>query len=700
MASKADHFEEAIVGYEPGVRREIRALLTAVAGSGDRATIEAMIKAGDLTGLADYVSALYIAAAAPALASLLAVVKAGADLAAVDIREAAKGLPPKPGASPGILFQGAADFGYNPVSSSTISATRTWQGNLIREMGLTAREGIMETVRRGILAGENPRTIARQVKVGLPLTQSQQRIVQSYHANLRRIADDGIRSATTWGIYTPRQIAALKAENPRVFKALNFSAKEMKEGRRWAKISRAAGTLGADAKGRKGSKALGLVDAPETQGGANAYRIGPDGKPLDAMSMWRLRDKTFDPLIYDIVAAHEAGDEAAEAAARARFGAKVDIMATRYRERMVASRAENIARTETMRAANLGSYEAWRQSIEDSDLFEPHMVRRIWRTARDDRVRPSHRRAADQKVGMTEPFHVGGFAVLIPPAGPRCLPGDALVTPIGGVSSVFVRDYLGEFVVIETIGGRKLTITPNHPCLTSEGWIAAEGVEIGDELLAVKGRGFRQANPPHAEPDMQKVADLAQVLTAARPCGSDFHGDAVNGEIAEVFQDIDLMAHLVAGFGEGFAEFDLPPADVMVREAFPGIGGDPLADLRIAALGASGGVVSRGDLLRALVTSHAGPLDPFLLGGSADLDTGLGESFPQGRPADTEGVGQRLDAFAALVERDKVVEIRRVPANGHVFNLETSSGTYIAQGVIVHNCRCHVLYDVDLTGSL
>jgi hypothetical protein len=37
---------------------------------------------------------------------------------------------------------------------------------------------------------------------------------------------------------------------------------------------------------------------------------------------------------------------------------------------------------------------------------------------------------------------------------------------------------------------------------------------------------------------------------------------------------------------------------------------------------------------------------------------------------------------------DKVVQVRREPFSGHVYNLQTTGEWYIASGFIVHNCRC------------
>ena len=730
MARGVDPYREVWKGYEPKVRKAFRAMLKAIPDKSKLGTIQAFIQSGDINGLLNYVSALYIGMAPQAFAVLLATANAAADLAAADIRAAGiklqaaqraaaavgqSGTGPAFGATArldfgdlgnatagdmgGIAFQGAEGFAYNPVNPRSLAATRTWQGNLIREMSERARQGIMDTVREGITRGENPRDIARRVRVNLPLTQSQQKIVGNFHRELQSIAEGGIRSAASWGIYTPKQIRALRDADPEMFRRLNFTASEMREGRRWGKISRAAGTLAPGKDGVKPSRPLGFTGPPETQGGPNAYRLNPDGTPMDGMARWRLRDKTFDPLLYDIVEAREASDKVREAAARAKFEEKIDAMAARYRERWVNHRAENIARTETLRALNLGSYESWRQSIEESDLFEPDQVKRVWKTAGDDRVRMMHRAANGQKVGMNEAFLVDGARHLIPPAGPNCLPGDSLVLPIGGVAAVFVREAHGEFIVVETEGGRRLTVTPNHPCLTAEGWIRPIDLEVGDELIAIKGCGLRENDAPTSETRIEHVADLARDLCpdfSADTLSADFHGDAIDGQVAEVLHDADLMAYLEASLGEGFAKFDLPPPHVVVAGALGRVSERPTSNALEAVTLPTTSRMGGGNLVRALVTSHAGPLDSFLFTSRSEGHSHASQGGSNRSSADSENLSERVDAFATLIELDKVVRISRLPASGHVYNLETSSSTYIAQGILVHNCRCTVKYSVDL----
>ena len=47
-----------------------------------------------------------------------------------------------------------------------------------------------------------------------------------------------------------------------------------------------------------------------------------------------------------------------------------------------------------------------------------------------------------------------------------------------------------------------------------------------------------------------------------------------------------------------------------------------------------------------------------------------------------------LAAFAGDVIPDRIVKIGRRRWSGHVYNLQTDTGWYLANGIITHNCRC------------
>jgi hypothetical protein len=94
----------------------------------------------------------------------------------------------------------------------------------------------------------------------------------------------------------------------------------------------------------------------------------------------------------------------------------VDAYARKYRK----YRAETIARTESMRALNMGTQEAWRQAVQDGKIVED-LIRRFWKVAHDERTCPVCKPIPEMNpngVKLAQPFAT--------PRGPiflgRCTP--------------------------------------------------------------------------------------------------------------------------------------------------------------------------------------------------------------------------------------------------------------------------------------
>lgn len=91
---------------------------------------------------------------------------------------------------------------------------------------------------------------------------------------------------------------------------------------------------------------------------------------------------------------------------RALTAAEADRLTARYADRLLALRGEVIARTETLAALNTAQREAFEQAIDSGGVARQD-VRRVWRTAADERVRSSHQRLNGESVGMDEQFSNG-----------------------------------------------------------------------------------------------------------------------------------------------------------------------------------------------------------------------------------------------------------------------------------------------------
>lgn len=127
----------------------------------------------------------------------------------------------------------------------------------------------------------------------------------------------------------------------------------------------------------------------------------------DAAALTRdLRDRRFDPSVRRAV----EGDEV--------LGAKkIDRMVEQYRSRYLQYRAENIARTETLRTVGHARREALSQTLEQVELPRSSVVR-TWAATQDARTRDTHAEMDGQQVAMDEAFRSPSGAQLM-------FPGDA-----------------------------------------------------------------------------------------------------------------------------------------------------------------------------------------------------------------------------------------------------------------------------------
>lgn len=89
--------------------------------------------------------------------------------------------------------------------------------------------------------------------------------------------------------------------------------------------------------------------------------------------------------------------------------------ANRYAGRLARQRAENIARTETMRASNEGQRQLWRQAQDRGYL--PRAQQRVWIATEDERVCPVCGKLDGKRAALNGQFAGGHDG---PPAHPSC----------------------------------------------------------------------------------------------------------------------------------------------------------------------------------------------------------------------------------------------------------------------------------------
>lgn len=362
--------------------------------------------------------------------------------------------------------------------------------------------------------------------------------------------------------------------------------------------------------------------------------------------------------------------------------------------------AATIARTETAWAYNLASKETWSEAgIEYVS----------WLTVGDDRVRDScleAEAAGILKMGETFPngCQFPGDPMGLPEYVINCFPaGTAMQGSVVAASRV---EYVGPMREIVTRSGLRLSVTPNHPVLTAQGFVPASALVQGDDVLR-HGREVEQAGAEVAD-EQHAPARIEDVFDAIRQEGSastrdarsrDFHGDGAftKGNVEVVLRHRELLVNDESTLSQDGGKGVLVGA--AVSEPIPASSGPSDANLQRVGHAAAGSVCG-SDLPSADAGAHTGPLHPLRIGLAAHLDASRFEGGRERAASDTGFVAEMLERGAYEVSLDEVVEVRDFHFSGHVYDLQSDKGWIVANGIVCCNCRCVLQPEFNADGSL
>lgn len=332
---------------------------------------------------------------------------------------------------------------------------------------------------------------------------------------------------------------------------------------------------------------------------------------------------------------------------------------------------------------------------------------------------------------------------------PNCFPAGVAVS--GPASQAATRRWFeGELVILATASGQKLPVTGNHPILTRRGWVPANLLNEGDEV--VRSTNIEGATPL-VVPDHHQVPSLIEDVWSALSVGGFermpaspeyFHGDGQGGEVDVVYADGALLDGFQSSLSQQVVQLGLAGrlslADELLMQGaavfvdlldsaharsavrgsglgFPFLGGhlgrSGCASLAsVAAFDSRLDEASRDDIARdAVLAAQRVLADSSLVGGHDLVDreiASLARWDAPGGAFSVETAGRYasrgldlLNRLAGQVELDRVVELRRVEWSGHVYSLTSVEGWHAANNLIVSNCDCiHVPATEDTSDDL
>lgn len=279
---------------------------------------------------------------------------------------------------------------------------------------------------------------------------------------------------------------------------------------------------------------------------------------------------------------------------------------------------------------------------------------------------------------------------------PACVIGDTKVATPGLLAST-ARRHSGEVVQIKTRNGHVLTVTPNHPILTPEGYVAAGLLREGGYIVSgTDPEGAMKAIDPdynNVPTKAEEVARLCRELPGVARrlvpgTAKDFHGDGFEGQVdvVNVYSPFmnegkpSIPEHIAKdSFGDGARFTETLFACGPLKAPFSGTG--------LASQGSvSGFGASPTELGRSL-----GGHEPIGVGPATDIDSSLHQAAADAGTRYSETFGETLLALSGLISADEIVGIELDTFHGWVYNFETATGWYTANGIIVHNCRCSMV---------
>lgn len=266
--------------------------------------------------------------------------------------------------------------------------------------------------------------------------------------------------------------------------------------------------------------------------------------------------------------------------------------------------------------------------------------------------------------------------------------------------------YEGAVIDIVTAAGHHLTVTPNHPVMTSRGMVAAAEINEADSLIAHRGQAEDLAGVGdlHGELMHPSIEDVFGSMvnvghsSLARVSGVDFHGDARG--MNKGVQIVDAERVLTCGMDALDLKF-LDDLKLVSANSSTVSNGSSGFNLNAVFLPASSFLSRLGDALSLLwrsvchpkvhVFTVGSPSETLLFKPSVEGSSSDAVFFAQGQNGgssdvlsmDRVNVKHVLDVFSA-----RVISVGHRYYSGFVYDLQEVSGLMIANGVISSNCRC------------
>lgn len=321
----------------------------------------------------------------------------------------------------------------------------------------------------------------------------------------------------------------------------------------------------------------------------------------------------------------------------------------------------------------------------------------MWSTSMDERVRPSHAENEGKIFSWDDPPSETGN----PGDDINCVPEDSIVSLHAPAIKAYRRWHTGQLTEIVTDSGETLRLTPNHPVLTSRGWVAAHLIKMSDYLIQAPDQIFNPfvGDPKSGDSTAKKMfCALRNKGLFHRVSGraSRFHGDAA-GEDVDV---VEIKRMLKIKWDSNFSQSIGNDFFTIANNLGSGESHSSSRDVAFpfAPNSIMGGFrpfksLSQSRIFHSLKHGFTSP---------SNGNAALNQNPSDWCPADFQFLSDEFLAIAVQIHPNnfifrKIRSVMSYPWSGFVHNFETVTGWFSSVNLIVHNCRCVALPVFDET---
>lgn len=376
--------------------------------------------------------------------------------------------------------------------------------------------------------------------------------------------------------------------------------------------------------------------------------------------------------------------------------AMINKQIANYAKFLHKNRAIRIARTEISNAFNFGQLNSLGQAVQEGWL--PGIPEKSWMAGGADPCEICLENEAVGPIALPDVFPSGDAH---PTAHPQCLLGETPVLAPAAVKG-FVSSYDGPLLRIRFSGG-DITVTPNHMFLTLEGFARASSLRKGDKILyslfferEILGHPNNNRKPLLIEKVVTSLAKSGSMAAFRVPVSSEyFHGDGtfMNGDVDIIAPDGFLKSNRKSIFSKFLTKSYLA---FLNSNLFPFSGDSNLASMLFRLRDATDS--GMGGRCESLAFSRREPLHDELsnFARSSLSNSSFGKPSFNDTPTYSEALRNLILRLSNEISFRDVLDIQIIFSHRTlpVYDIETSSSLYIANGLVSSNCECAVGYRV------